>query len=474
MKIINKIAIVYSATRKTDEALVKVGEIIDSLDAEVVFSSNIKKLNSIDLKKISKADLILVLGGDGTMIGSMRNLYSLNVPFLGINSGTVGFLTDLPLDKIEKLNEIIKGNYIKESRPIFEAYTDNDNKEIFLNEVVIHSGSVTKMLDLELSLKKQVIYNLKADGLIISSSTGSTAYSYSGGGPIISPKLDAISLLPMFSHSSSSHSLLLSNKEEVTVKIKNKNLSSIQIFVDGKKNLKYSNHGLKVSSTKKLLNFTIQKTIITLRPAGQSLVGLYQSSTLKTKEMNTTRILLVFLYGNILLSPFAFSQTAEDLSYLNLLPENQAQSIAERLGIQTGKPLNEEIKMDTFDEPKFDNSIPKEDFMSQDVKQDIDSNIFGMSFFKDSPSTFAPIDLAPAPKDYVIGPGDEIRVQLFGNLDINRLIPVNREGNIIIPEIGVLNVSGLCRSNFISNYSHTNSCSNRIYSYFRQLCSSDY
>ena len=259
MKIINKIAIVYSATRKTDEALVKVREIIDSLNAKVVFSSNIKKLNSIDLNKISKADLILVLGGDGTMIGSMRNLYSLNLPFLGINSGTVGFLTDLPLNKIEKLNEIIKGNYIKESRPIFEAYTDSDNKEIFLNEVVIHSGSVTKMLDLELSLKKQVIYNLKADGLIISSSTGSTAYSYSGGGPIISPKLDAISLLPMFSHSSSSHSLLLSNKEEVIVKIKNKNLSSIQIFVDGKKNLKYSNHGLKVSSTKKTFKLSHPK-----------------------------------------------------------------------------------------------------------------------------------------------------------------------------------------------------------------------
>ena len=75
-----------------------------------------------------------------------------------------------------------------------------------------------------------MIYNLKADGLIISSSTGSTAYSYSGGGPIISPKLDAISLLPMFSHSSSSHSLLLSNKEEVKVKIKNKNLNSFKFL----------------------------------------------------------------------------------------------------------------------------------------------------------------------------------------------------------------------------------------------------
>ena len=251
MKQISKIAVIYSATRKTDRALSKVNEILKSLNSEIILSSNIKKLDSKAFKKASKADLILVLGGDGTMIGSIRSLYSLNIPFLGINSGTVGFLTDLSLSKIEKLKDILKGSYLKESRPIYEAYTSLKKKEIFLNEVVIHSGSVTKMLDLEISLKDQAIYNLKADGLIISSSTGSTAYSYSGGGPIISPKLDAISLLPMFSHSSSSHSLLLSNREEVTVKIKNKNLNSTQIFVDGKKNLKYTNKGLKVSNTKK-------------------------------------------------------------------------------------------------------------------------------------------------------------------------------------------------------------------------------
>ena len=251
MKKINKIVIVYSATRKTDKVLSKVKEIIELSNTEIILSSNINRLDSQSFKKASKADLILVLGGDGTMIGSIRNLHALNVPFLGINSGTVGFLTDLSISKIEKLKDILQGSYLKESRPVFEAYSSMQNKEIFLNEVVIHSGSVTKMLDLEISLKDQVIYNLKADGLIISSSTGSTAYSYSGGGPIISPKLDAISLLPMFSHSSSSHSLLLSNNEEVTVKIKNKNLSSTQIFVDGKKNLKYTNKGLKVSNSKK-------------------------------------------------------------------------------------------------------------------------------------------------------------------------------------------------------------------------------
>ena len=251
MKKINQIAIVYSSTKKTDKALERVTEIIETSNCEILLSSNIKKLNLGSSKKASKADLILVLGGDGTMIGSIRHLHSLKVPFLGINSGTVGFLTDLSLSKIDKLKDILSGSYLMENRPIYETYTNNRKKEIFLNEVVIHSGSVTKMIDLELSLKDQVIYNLKADGLIISSSTGSTAYSYSGGGPIISPKLEAISLLPMFSHSSSSHSLLLSNKDEVTVKIKNKNLSSIQIFVDGKKNLQYTNNGLKVINTKK-------------------------------------------------------------------------------------------------------------------------------------------------------------------------------------------------------------------------------
>ena len=251
MKKIKNIAVIYSDTRKSDDALSKINEIIGASNSQIIFSTSIKKVKSLPKGKASKADLFLVLGGDGTMIGSTRSLYSLDIPFLGVNSGTVGFLTDLAINKIDNLKDILGGSYKMESRPIYEAYTDTNKKEIFLNEVVIHSGSVTNMLDLELSLKKQVIYNLKADGLIVSSSTGSTAYSYSGGGPIISPKLDAISLLPMFSHSSSSHSLVLSNKEEINVKIKNNNLDSIQIFVDGKENLNYSKEGLKITNTKK-------------------------------------------------------------------------------------------------------------------------------------------------------------------------------------------------------------------------------
>ena len=289
------------------------------------------------------------------------------------------------------------------------------------------------MLDLELSIKDQVIYNLKADGLIVSSSTGSTAYSYSGGGPIISPKLDALSLLPMFSHSSSSHSLLLSNKEEVNLKIKNKNTDTVQIFMDGKKNLKYSKSGLKISNTKKLLNFIIQKTMITLKHAEQSWVGLCQLRNLKMISAKSSNLSFLFILSFLFSSSILESQTQEDLSYLDLLPSNQSQSIAERLGIQTGKPINDEVVVDSFDEPRFQSSTSNTSLLKEIPNSNTEIETFGLNIFKDSPTTFAPVDLAPAPLDYVIGPGDELRIQLFGTENINRLIKVNREGNIVIP-----------------------------------------
>jgi protein involved in polysaccharide export with SLBB domain len=144
----------------------------------------------------------------------------------------------------------------------------------------------------------------------------------------------------------------------------------------------------------------------------------------------------------IFFSTFVFSQSAEDLAYLDLLPDSQSQSIAERLGVQTGKPISDQISMDTIDPPSFE-SVSKKSLFAEDNLVNDENNFFGSNLFKDSPTTFAPIDLAPAPLGYVLGPGDEIRLQLFGSIKINRLIPINREGNIIIPEIGVIQVSGL-------------------------------
>ena len=151
------------------------------------------------------------------------------------------------------------------------------------------------------------------------------------------------------------------------------------------------------------------------------------------------KYLFYLLKVNILFfNGIIFAQSQNDLELLNLLPENQAQSIAERLGVSTGKPLREEIVMESVDAPRFSSMTPKEE-----ITKEQEINTFGYSLFKDSPTTFAPIDLAPAPLEYVMGPGDEIKIQLFGNKIISRAIAVNREGNLVIPELGVVQVSGL-------------------------------
>ncbi len=154
----------------------------------------------------------------------------------------------------------------------------------------------------------------------------------------------------------------------------------------------------------------------------------------------------LFFLSLILLPFFSFTQSDEDLAYLNLLPESQIDSISSKLGIQTGKPVDDVVRMYDFDDPSFDSSEPKTkndlvnevNLFSQNSKK-----VFGLDLFKESPSTFAPIDLAPAPLEYTLGPGDELKIQLFGSIKVNRIAPINREGNLIIPEIGSLEISGL-------------------------------
>ena len=153
----------------------------------------------------------------------------------------------------------------------------------------------------------------------------------------------------------------------------------------------------------------------------------------------------LFFLSLVLLPFFSFTQSDEDLAYLNLLPESQIDSISSKLGIQTGKPVDDVVRMYDFDDPSFDSSEPKTkndlvnevNLFSQNSKK-----VFGLDLFKESPSTFAPIDLAPAPLEYTLGLR-RVKIQLFGSIKVNRIAPINREGNLIIPEIGSLEISGL-------------------------------
>ena len=207
----------------------QVFEILNNAGIKVSFDENLSELESpLKIKKrstkyiIKNAQLLIAIGGDGTMLNCSRRYGSEGVPILGINLGKVGFLTDISPDEItSRLLEVIKGDFIEDKRFFLEASIEGKKETyIALNEVVIHSGAIAQLIDFDLSIDNAFVYRQKADGLIISSPSGSTAYSLSGGGPIVSPGVDAITLLPMFPHSLLNTSpLIVGDKSRIKIEM---------------------------------------------------------------------------------------------------------------------------------------------------------------------------------------------------------------------------------------------------------------
>ena len=191
-------------------------------------SSKIKTKQDINIYTdktiIKRSDLIIAIGGDGTLLSSARNFGYYGIPILGINLGSLGFLTDiLPADLTFSLNKIIQGDYIEDKRMFLEAQLKGKTKKYkALNEIVLHSGSIAQLIEYDLFIDNEFVYRQKADGLIVSTSTGSTAYSLSGNGPIISPEVKAITLLPMFPHSLNARTLITSEDKKIQLRVRGK------------------------------------------------------------------------------------------------------------------------------------------------------------------------------------------------------------------------------------------------------------
>ena len=230
MSKIKRISIVHSVSREYEAALEACLKTSNNCNVEVV---NVLSINTDSLsEKISEtnSDLVLVIGGDGTMISTIRNLLNLKIPFLGINIGRLGFLTDIDLESIEQeLPKIFSGKSVPEQRPLLEVTLSSQDKKIAVNEVVFHSGKIAEMMSFSIYLGDKLISNHKSDGVIVSSATGSTGYCFSGGGPIIHPTLSVFAIMPMFSQSSASNPLVIPSQEELTIKLANKNNASIVI-----------------------------------------------------------------------------------------------------------------------------------------------------------------------------------------------------------------------------------------------------
>ena len=172
-----------------------------------------------------RADLAVVVGGDGTMLGVARALAPLKVPIVGINRGRLGFITDIPMSDWQKgLDEILNGHYEIEERSLLEANIWRDGKALFhsraLNDVVISRSSHTGLIEIEVSVNGLYMYSPRADGLIVATPTGSTAYALSVGGPLMHPSLHGFVLAPVAPQSLSARPIILPDQCEVELTIR--------------------------------------------------------------------------------------------------------------------------------------------------------------------------------------------------------------------------------------------------------------
>ncbi len=172
----------------------------------------------------AQCDLGLVVGGDGTMLGIGRQLAQFGVPLVGINQGRLGFITDIAFEDYQTtLAPILQGHYDEDPRWMMQAKVVRDGHCVFnataMNDVVVNRGASAGMVELRVEVDGRFVANQRADGLIIASPTGSTAYSLSAGGPLLHPSIGGWILVPIAPHNLSNRPIVLSDKGEIAVEI---------------------------------------------------------------------------------------------------------------------------------------------------------------------------------------------------------------------------------------------------------------
>lgn len=198
---------------------------------------NIKKVVLGNLNDIGNyADLAIVIGGDGNMLRAANTLAEYDIKIIGINRGTLGFLTDLdPNSALTELSDVLSGHFINEKRFLLDVKIKRYNHLIKLgtavNEVILHTNTIKNMIEFELYIDNNFTFSQRSDGLIIATPTGSTAYSLSAGGPILSPTVNAIVLVPICPHTLSSRAIVINSESIIFLKF-SKTTSKLKIGCD--------------------------------------------------------------------------------------------------------------------------------------------------------------------------------------------------------------------------------------------------
>lgn len=197
------------------------------VDQNTAVGFNIEDVPIIARRSIRDTDIIIVIGGDGSLLSAARALVDFEVPMLGVNRGHLGLLTDVSPNTLDDaLNKIVAGKYSTEERMMLDVRVyrrDEDGAEelvgqsLAMNETVVHSGILAHMIVCRVLINGRFMYSLRGDGIIVGTPTGSTAYSLSAGGPIIEPHLDLLSLVPMFPQSLNCSPIVIPGKSRVEI-----------------------------------------------------------------------------------------------------------------------------------------------------------------------------------------------------------------------------------------------------------------
>jgi NAD+ kinase len=196
-----------------------------ALEQATAANNGITGYPTLDVAGIGRdCDLGLVVGGDGTMLGIGRQLAKFDVPLIGINQGRLGFITDIPLDSYRAtLTPMLRGEFEEDQRSLIQAQVTRDGECVFdalaMNDVVVNRGATSGMVELRIEVDGHFVSNQRAAGLIVASSTGSTAYSLPAGGPLLHPSIHGFVLVPIAPHTLSNRPIVLSDSAEIAIEV---------------------------------------------------------------------------------------------------------------------------------------------------------------------------------------------------------------------------------------------------------------
>lgn len=254
-------------------------------DEATAFIEKKKGVKAVEKEQLpANCDMVIVFGGDGTFLSIARHMIWKSVPILGVNLGTLGFLTEVKVEEVyDVLEGVVKGKYVVQERSMLEACVKRAGKELFclpvLNDVAITKSAIARVIDFQLSLNGTRVAGIKADGLIASTPTGSTAYSLAAGGPIMHPQVGGMVIVAICPHSLNMRPLVIPEDATVEVELQKKD-GDIMLTLDGQFGYelhqgdkilitKYKRHSLQVVQSPHRDYFELLRTKLQLGARGE-------------------------------------------------------------------------------------------------------------------------------------------------------------------------------------------------------------